>query len=134
MNSKIFVSMPMAGKKTEELTPNLELVYKAINSVWTDKKMIPKRPYFKGVFGGNFELVHTIHDGEPNGDGINEPRLLYLSRAIWKLADCNLLILCPGWSKANGCNVEFTAAACYHIPTFEIYLDGDNPKLRQLVN
>lgn len=134
MNSKIFVSMPMAGKKTEELTPNLELVYKAINSVWTDKKMIPKRPYFKGVFGGNFELVHTIHDGEPNGDGINEPRLLYLSRAIWKLADCNLLILCPGWSKANGCTVEFTAAACYHIPTFEIYLDGDNPKLRQLVN
>lgn len=134
MNSKIFVSMPMHGKKAEELTPNLELVYKAINSVWTDRKMTPKRPYFKGVFGGDFELVHTINDGELNVEGIHEPRLLYLSRAIRKLADCNLVILCPGWSNANGCNVEFTAAACYHLPTFEIYFDGDNPKLRQLVN
>lgn len=134
MNSKIFISMPMHEKKVEELTPNLELVYKAINSVWTDRKMIPNRPYFKGVFGGNFELVHTINDGELNSDDAHEPRLLYLSRAINKLAYCNLLILCPGWSKANGCNVEFTAAACYHIPVFEIYFDDGNPKLRQLVS
>ena len=32
MNSKIFVSMPMYGKKTEELTSNLELVVDSIIS------------------------------------------------------------------------------------------------------
>lgn len=120
---KVFISQPMNGKTDEEIKQLREHIlenirigtkvgdsgpYKCLVKV-DDKEVIQKRKIQKR------EIIQNIdHKDAPRKAG----RLWYLGASISKLDDADVAVFAPGWKKAKGCRVEFTACELYGIPVF----------------
>ena len=134
---KIFLSIPMHGISDEKINEAIEKVHAAIAVVMRDgagDKRKKEHPLYSFVKDG-YQLICTRDLPDIPKDKLsmaNEPRLMYVGRAIEELSKCRAAIFCPGWERANGCNVEFTAASVYFIPSFEIKFHDKRHTIRQI--
>lgn len=60
------------------------------------------------------EVLNTFFEDYPQAVGKNVP-LTFLSRALSRMADCDLVYFCKGWEKNRGCLVEHQAAMMYGL-------------------
>ena len=96
---KVFISMPMKGKRIDEIR---FLMSKA-------KEDIEK------ILGEPVELIDSIFDYE---EGVSNP-ISFIGLAIQTMANADYLYCADGWSDARGCLVERIVAELYGIPVFE---------------
>ncbi len=60
-----------------------------------------------------YTVVDSVLDlGNPEGINLG---LFYLSKSLTILAECEVLIMCPGWDKARGCRIEKLCAEEYGL-------------------
>ena len=99
---KIFISLPMSGKRKREI---LE-----------DRDAIVKHLHHYGIT--DIEVLDTYIDDEPPEN--SNIRLWYLGKTIELLAQADLVVFAQDWAKARGCRVEYECARIYHIPSIVI--------------
>ena len=62
------------------------------------------------------EVVHNYDCVKPEQEHVKFERIWYVSEAIKKIADCELVYFCEGWQNHTGCLVEYEVAKLYKIP------------------
>lgn len=96
MMIKVFISQPMRGKTYEQvMKERLELV-----ELFESSKEQPV-----------MVIDSVFRDFEPD-----TPPLVYIAESIRLLSDADILVMMPGWEKANGCVIERECALRYGIP------------------
>ena len=95
---KIFISMPMKSKSTEQVRTEMNKVFDVI------KNKLP-----------NAELIDSIIDGADknialNGDDIG---LWYLGKSILLLSEASLVFFVNDWEDYRGCSAERKVAQEY---------------------
>ena len=95
---KVFVSIPMRGRATEEIRKDMQAIFRAYCNPEED------------------ELIDTLVKASPEETNVKRVGVWYLGRSIQMLSDANYIIFGPGYSKAPGCMVEGLVALLYHIP------------------
>lgn len=117
---KIFLSPPMSGRSNEEIKAQIE-------EMKTD--FLLKNPFDKGEeikFVDNF----GYDPFEDPSMTLVSPKyvrtnpLLYLGKAIQRMAFCDGVYFGKGWSKARGCLIEMEICVKYDIPYFINRNDG----------
>lgn len=105
---KIFLSMPMNGKTEEEVLSEREEYIEIIKT---------RRPTWAE---GSLTFIDNVRKPkEIQGD-----RVKMLGDSIMLMADADLVVMCPGWAKSNGCRIEKAICSDYNIPVY--YLTGGN--------
>lgn len=94
-NIKIFISQPMYG------IPLREIYLKRQQIIARVKK------YVENVFDVNLIEPSEVPD--------NVGRLWYLGNSIMMMDNCDLIIFCDGWNKANGCCIEHEIVQKYNL-------------------
>ena len=110
---KIFVSVPMHGRKLDEINADIRKAVDAFIN-WNDEH---------DTYTEDVEFVDTLAQDGPDVEVKNE-RIWYLGKAIQKLADCDGIIFCEGATYAHGCQVEYEVASLYAMKMFTIH-DGN---------
>lgn len=94
--SKVFISVPMRGRKVKEIRDDMSKIFAAYCDPEKDEL-----------------LDTTIREESPKSKRLG---VWYLGRSIQMLADADLVIFGPGYSKAPGCMTEGLVALLYGIP------------------
>lgn len=108
---KIFLSLPMKGRTDEWIMNTIEGMKRIIKAYYPDEELI-----FVDNFTNNKEELPEKMVKESKN-----PSLLYLSKAIFKMADCTDIavidspILYLGFETYNGCMIEQDIARRYGI-------------------
>lgn len=95
---KIFISLPMHGKTTNEIRKRMENIRKGLQSC-CDLKI---------------EIVNN--DVERTEIPKGSPRLAYLGRAIMDLSKADVVVFDYDFREANGCRIEKKCCDEYNIP------------------
>lgn len=61
-----------------------------------------------------YEVLDTYFDFYPDEDVKNDG-VFYLGKSLEALSKCDLLYMCKGWEKKNGCVIEHATALRYGI-------------------
>lgn len=101
---KVFLSLPMHGYNTREVT---EMLAKMENAV---------RKIYSSVNPDKLEFV-TNYYFSPEKE-IRHMRPYCLGEAIKKMADCYLVVFHPDYRQANGCWIEYEVCNRYHINAY----------------
>ena len=113
MTKKVFVSLPMRDRSTDEIREDMNDILDMIKPGYAE-------------LGEDVELIDTIWPDGPGPDILDEGAW-YLGRSIQALAEADLAIFHPGWREARGCIIEHMVCAMYNIPYFDISMDyGDH--------
>lgn len=104
----VFISLPMSGRKDEDILKDLGEIRKA----YLDKK--PEK-----------ELVAFCHNlnpdirAEDNGAMEGKEGVWYLGRALEMISKCDVVCFCGDWRNARGCQIEYEVCRKYNIPYME---------------
>ena len=95
---KVFISMPMKSKSTEQCKVEMGEVFKVI------KKKLPEA-----------KLIDSVIDGADTeialkGDDIG---CWYLGKSIGMLSEADLVFFGKGWEEARGCRIEREISEAY---------------------
>lgn len=96
MMVKVFISQPMRGKTYDQIMDERRELVELLESSTEEPVMV---------------IDSVFRDFEPN-----TPPLVYLAESIRLLSDADVLVMMPGWEKANGCVIERECALRYGIP------------------
>lgn len=104
MGKKAMISLPMAGRTTEEIvTARNEAInalesmgYEIVNTLFTDEWYSSDSMKMRGV--------------------VNVP-LCFLARSLENMSKCHVAYFCKGWDAENvrGCKIEHEAAKAYGL-------------------
>ena len=102
----VFISVPMYNKDAAVIRRHLQIV-KAwyLKNSWDDIKQV--------VFIDNFDNGKVDERFEKS----KNKRILYLGRAIKRIADADIVVFGHDWRKSIGCTIENEVALNYKIPT-----------------
>ena len=103
---KIFLSMPMHGKTEEEVL--------AERDGFIDAIITCKPEWSEAEFIDNVRKPKEIQDD----------RVKMLGDSIMLMADADVVIMCPGWTKSNGCRIEKDVCSDYNIPVYFLARGG----------
>lgn len=103
---KVFLSLPMNGYNTREITEMLEKMQNAVLTIFNER----------GEMNGRIEFV-TNYYFSPEKE-VQHMRPYCLGEAIKKMADCNLVVFHPNYRQANGCWIEYEVCNRYHINSY----------------
>lgn len=93
--TKIFISMPMAGKTDAQIISEFKDI---------------KQEFLKTC--KNAEFIDSIFSNFDLENNANTP-IHYLGRSIELLADADIIYFAKGWQQARGCKVEHLVAELY---------------------
>lgn len=93
---KLFISIPMEGKTTEEIKKERDIAV----DLATEK------------LGEEVEVLDTVFDDF----GPDAKPLEFLARALTYLVKADIAFFGKGWEKRRGCKIEHTCAVEYGIP------------------
>ena len=108
---KIFLSLPMKGRTSESIIRTIEGMKRIIKAYYPDEEI-----EFVDNFAGNEEEMP-----EQTLKMTKNPSLLYLGKAIAKMANCTHIaiissdLMYAGYARYNGCEIEREVADRYHI-------------------
>ena len=95
---KLFVSLPMRGKTTEQIRQEIvEASQKFLDIKWDE-----------GVELMAISVIDSVFDLEEGTDP-----LVYLGKSIELMAQADYVFFVNGWEKARGCQVEHLIAEKY---------------------
>ena len=95
---KLFVSLPMSGKTTEQIRQEIvEVSQKFLDIKWNE-----------GVELMAVSVLNSVFDLEEGTDP-----LVYLGKSIELMAQADYVFFVKGWEKARGCQVEHLIAEKY---------------------
>lgn len=94
---KVFISMPMRGKNTEEIVKTRLQIFEQV------KKDFP---------GSKLELLDQIIEDDCPIKG-SDAGIWYLAKSIEIMAEAELVVFAPHWDLASGCRVEKFIAENY---------------------
>ena len=95
---KLFVSLPMRGKTTEQIRQEIvEVSQKFLDIKWNE-----------GVELMAVSVLNSVFDLEEDTDP-----LVYLGKSIELMAQADYVFFVKGWEKARGCQVEHLIAEKY---------------------
>lgn len=109
---KLFISTPMRGLDNETIKRSLVITANKA------KEILSKR--FPDT---EFELVSSFfnrYDADNNDNESKHPEVVYLSRSIYLLSTCDLVVFAKGWEEARGCQIEHKIAENYEINRLEL--------------
>lgn len=113
MTKKVFVSLPMRDRSTDEIREDMNDILDMI------------KPSYEEL-GEDVELIDTVWMDAPGPDILDESAW-YLGRSIQALSEADIAVFHPGWREARGCIIEHMVCAMYNIPYFDISMDyGDH--------
>lgn len=113
MTKKVFVSLPMNDRTTDEIREDMNDILNMIKPGFAD-------------LGVDIELIDSILSDTPGPDISNEGAW-YLGRSILALSEADIAVFHPGWREARGCIIEHMVCAMYNIPYFDVSMDyGDD--------
>lgn len=109
---KVFLSVPM-GLKTDEQIEN---------------ELKAAKHYFLATDWPGKNTAEFVHNYVPGGQPPynltrreqREIRVKYLSEAIAKMADCDLVVFYPNWKHHEGCSIEHLVCMAYNINILEM--------------
>jgi hypothetical protein len=113
---RVFVSQPMNGLSDDQVMKTLRDAEEKIRSQY-------------GKEHPDIEVVSTYKQPEPDTEyatvltHYKNVRLYYLGNSIKILGQCDAIYFCDGWTKANGCQVEYMIANLYNIPILNDVLE-----------
>lgn len=94
---KVFISMPMRGKSTEEIVKTRSQIFKQV------KKDFP---------GSKLELLGQIIEDDCPFKG-PDAGIWYLAKSIEIMAEADVVVFAPNWHLASGCRAEKFIAENY---------------------
>lgn len=97
--TKVFISLPMAGKTYEEIEAERDAVYEDLNT----------------LFPQGYTVIDSVTKDYP-GDA--KP-LWFLGEAIKKMSTADVVYFASDWDKARGCKIEHDCAVAYGIGIIE---------------
>ena len=101
---KLFVSLPMSGKTTEQIRQEIvEVSQKFLDIKWNE-----------GVELMAVSVLNSVFDLEEGKDP-----LVYLGKSIELMAQADYVFFVKGWEKARGCQVEHLIAEKYGLEIIE---------------
>lgn len=101
---KLFVSLPMSGKTTEQIRQEIvEVSQKFLDIKWNE-----------GVELMAVSVLNSVFDLEEGTDP-----LVYLGKSIELMAQADYVFFVKGWEKARGCQVEHLIAEKYGLEIIE---------------
>lgn len=103
---KLFISVPMKGRKEEDIRKSMDVMHTIAEA----------------VFGQQLEVVNPFVDEYPNLTGVKHS-IMCLGSSIQKMADADYFIGPDYCYEYGGCDVERSAASHYGIKIFYIQLD-----------
>lgn len=130
---KIFLSLPMKGRKDEEIANTIEGMKRIIKAYYPGEKLV-----FVDNFTNNKEELPEKMVKESKN-----PSLLYLSKAIFKMADCTDIavidspVLYSGFETYHGCIIEQDIARRYGIKYIRVHDETGEillPDLKEIVD
>lgn len=95
---KVFISQPMRGLTEEEIFKNRADVISAFREI-------------KKSDGMEVHYIDNYNHGLPE----DASPLLYLGEDIQRMAEADIVIMAPGWTKARGCRAEYHVACTYEM-------------------
>lgn len=96
---KVFISLPMHGKTTQEIKDRMQFIF----------DIAKKR------FSGELELIDTIQEKAVYTGGTVEPRLWYLGRSISLMSNADIVIFDSHFREAKGCVIEYNICNFYKL-------------------
>lgn len=100
MKKKLFVSVPMKGRKTENIIRDIEKMRKVAEA----------------IFGEELELIDSYIEEDPP-EGCNIP-VWYMGKSVQLMGQADYFIGISNWLPAfRGCELERKIAEAYGIPT-----------------
>lgn len=107
---KVFISVPMSGRKNEDIAKDIVEAMEAVKN----------SSFFKGE---EIEFVHNLHCKLPSDyeiNGMKKTSLWYLGEAIKSLSYCDACYFVPGWDKSSGCFIECEICLAYDVDRYTI--------------
>lgn len=106
---KVFVSMPMHAFTDDQICEQFVKAHK-----WCNKK-----------FREEVQIIDTFNQviNQTNMTP-TEIRLNYLGESIKRMGSASIIVMYPGWQRANGCRSERVIAENYRIPI--LYIDEED--------
>ena len=105
---KIFLSVPMRGRTSEEISEERE------------RLALTAEAFFKEPCDvvDSYFTVDT-----PEGVLDDKKGIWYLGKALQKMATADVAVFGPRWWDARGCRIEHNICQLYHIPVLELAFD-----------
>lgn len=102
---RVFISLPMKGRKKEEIDQTLAKMKEYVNSKVD-----------------NVEFVNTIVEEKPPYESGEHTPIWYLGKALEILSTCDMVVVCGDidYNKYNGCFLEKETALRYGIPVMSV--------------
>lgn len=100
---KIFISQPMNGRSNE--------------AIEAERRDAIERA--EKAMGQPVEEVKSFFKGEPGTP------LGMLGRSLELMSEADVVVFCPGWSKARGCRIEHDCALQYDMTILELWPQDD---------
>lgn len=100
---KIFISLPMKDKSSEEIKNDFKYWFNYIKNNYPNE---------------DFELIDTYFDIDSDLEStehIKDKNIWYLGKSIEKLSEADIIFFHPLWKKARGCIIENYIAIKYEI-------------------
>ena len=122
----IFISQPMHGRSEEEIVKERKEIMQLLGEC---------NPYKKTW---DLHIIDNLHHEARTWDYLppeRAARLYNLGQSISQMADADFVVIAPEYFKANGCVVEYDAAALSDIPLYVLYRDQpDGYAIRKIKN
>ncbi len=94
---KVFISIPMRGKSTEEIVKTRSQIFKQVKKDFPEDKL---------------ELLDQIIEEDCPFKG-SDAGIWYLAKSIEIMAEAELVVFAPHWHLAPGCRAEKFIAESY---------------------
>lgn len=94
---KVFISMPMRGKSTEEIVKTRSQIFEQVKKDFPEDKL---------------ELLDQIIEEDCPFKG-SDAGIWYLAKSIEIMAEAELVVFAPHWHLAPGCRAEKFIAESY---------------------